>query len=366
MNWKIYKPLLIFLVVIIIIPVLTSLTGSNFYLTQFTMTAYYVLAALGLCMLMGYAGQVSIGQAGFFCIGGYTSAFLTTMNLIPYSSSSIVQFLSSIGLLVKGENLYNEKTLSLSPWAGFFAAILLSVFIAYFIGIPVLKLKGHYLVMATMSFGVVIDVIIRGTRMFGGADGLSNIPAFGLVPGIRVSGEMQDRVMNYFIAWTIVTLGLLVLINLIHSRVGRGLRSLHDNEEGSNAMGVDTARYKLNVFILSAVFAAVAGVFLTHFNGSIGPGEASVMKSVRYVSIVAIGGMSNIWGTLVMGTILSFLSLRGVFGSYDDAVFGSILILVLLFAPDGVLKKQFGAIFGKLRKDRIIKPDSIIGKGQIK
>lgn len=348
MNWRIYKPLLIFLVVIIIVPVITSLTGSNFYLTQFTMTAYYVLIALGLCMLMGYAGQVSIGQAGFFCIGGYTSAFLTTMNLNPYSSSPIVQFLSSTGLLVKGEDLYNEKILSLCPWASFFAAILLSVFIAYFIGIPVLKLKGHYLVMATMSFGVVIDVIIRATRMFGGADGLSNVPAFELVPGIRVSGEMRDRVMNYFIAWTIVTLGLLALINLIHSRVGRGLRSLHDNEDGSNAMGVDTARYKLNVFILSAVFSAVAGVFLTHFNGSIGPGEASVMKSVRYVSIVAIGGMSNIWGTLVMGTILSFLSLRGVFGSYDDTVFGAILILIILFTPDGLLKRQGGIIFGKL------------------
>ncbi len=347
MNWRIYKPLLVFLVVMIIVPVITSLTGSNFYLTQFTMTAYYVLIALGLCMLMGYAGQVSIGQAGFFCIGGYTSAFLTTINLYPFSSSPVVQFLSSAGLLVKGEDLYNQKILSLCPWVSFIAAILLSMFIAYFIGIPVLKLKGHYLVMATMSFGVVIDIIIRATRMLGGADGLSNVPVFELVPGIRVSGEMQDRVMNYFIAWTIVTLGLLVLINLIHSRVGRGLKSLHDNEEGSNAMGVDTSRYKLNVFILSAVFSAVAGVFLTHFNGSIGPGEASVMKAVRYVSIVVIGGMSNIWGTLAMGTVLSFLSLRGVFGSYDDAVFGAILILVMLFAPDGLLKRHDGIIPGK-------------------
>jgi len=358
MSWKMYKPLFIFLVVIILVPVITSLTGSNFYLTQFTMTAYYVLTALGLCMLMGYAGQVSVGQAGFFCIGGYTAAFLTTMNLTSYASSPIVQFLSSAGLLVNGENIYNEKVLFLCPWASFFAAILLSVFIAYFLGIPILKLKGHYLVMATMSFGVVIDVIIRGTRMLGGADGLSNVPAFELVPGVRVGGEIQDRVLNYFIAWTIVTLGLLVLIHLIHSRVGRGLRSLHDNEEGSNAMGVDTARYKLNAFILSAVFSAVAGVFLTHFNGSIGPGEASVMKSVRYVSIVAVGGMSNIWGTLMIGAVLIFLSLRGVFGNYDDAVFGAILILVLLFAPDGLLKKQCGIMIRKLRNDRINKTDS--------
>jgi branched-chain amino acid transport system permease protein len=308
------------------------------------MTAYYLLAALGLCLLMGYAGQVSMGQAGFFAIGGYTSAFLTTMDLSAHSSVPIVSFLSSVGILVKGQNLYLENTLYLTPWVSFIIAILLSILIAYLIGIPVLKLKGHYLVMATMSFSVVVEVLVRGTKILGGADGLSNVPAFQILPGISVSGGIQDRVMNYLIAWTIVVIGILVLINLIHSRVGRALRSLHDNEDASNSMGVDTSKYKLNIFIISAVFATVAGAFMTHFNASIGPGEAGVMKSVRYASIVAIGGMANIWGTLVMGLILFFLSLRGVFGSYDDAVFGAILILVMIFAPDGLLKKDISGI----------------------
>ncbi|NTV90172.1 MAG: branched-chain amino acid ABC transporter permease [Clostridiales bacterium] len=348
MNWKIYKPFIVLITFIILLPVITSLTGSNFYLTQVTMAAYYLLVALGLCLLMGYTGQVSLGQAGFFAIGGYTSAYLTTINLAAYSSLPVVRLLSSAGILTSGKNLYDEKILYLCPWAAFAAAILLSVAIAWFIGIPVLKLKGHYLVMATMSFGVVIEVVVRATKAFGGADGLSNVPAFTLVPGISVSGEIQDRVMNYFIAWTIVILGMLVLVNLINSRVGRALRSLRDNEDATGAMGVDTSRFKLLVFIISAVFAAVAGVFLTHFNASISPGEASVMKSVRYVSIVAIGGMSNIWGTLVMGLILFFMSLRGIFGSYDDAVFGAILIFVMLFAPDGLLKKQGEMILGRL------------------
>lgn len=340
MSWKIYKPLLALIIVVIMIPVITSLSGTNFYLTQMTMTAYYLLVALGLCLLMGYTGQVSMGQAGFFAIGGYTSAFLTTMNLSAYSSVPAVKLLTSIGMLVSGQNLYGETILYLNPWAAFIIAILLSVVIAYFIGIPVLKLKGHYLVMATMSFGVVIEVLVRGTKMFGGADGLSNVPAFQILPGLRVSGEIQDRVFNYSFAWLIVIIGLIVLLNLTHSRVGRALRSLHDNEAATNSMGVNTSKYKLSVFIMSAVFATVAGVFLTHFNASVGPGEASVMKSVRYASIVAIGGMANIWGTLVMGLLLFFLSLRGVFGSYDDAVFGAILILVMIFAPDGLLKKD--------------------------
>jgi branched-chain amino acid transport system permease protein len=158
------------------------------------------------------------------------------------------------------------------------------------------------------------------------------------LPGIEISGSFGTRVLNYYIAWGVVIVGIILLLNLIHSRVGRALRSIHGAEEAANAMGVNTARYKLYIFVLSAVFAAIAGVLVTHYNGGIGPSEAGVMKSVRYVAIVAVGGMANIWGALIMGIVLNFLSLRGVFGSYDDVVFGGILIVIMLFAPQGILK----------------------------
>jgi branched-chain amino acid transport system permease protein len=133
--------------------------------------------------------------------------------------------------------------------------------------------------------------------------------------------------------------------------VGRALRSIHAAEDASNAMGVNTAQYKLKIFILSAALAALGGVFLTHFNGGIGPSEAAIMKSVRYVAIVAIGGMANLWGALFMGVILNFLSLRGYLGSYDDAVFGVILILIMLFAPNGLLRKDlFAGISDKMKQ----------------
>ena len=133
---------------------------------------------------------------------------------------------------------------------------------------------------------------------------------------------------------------MVLLLNLIDSRVGRALAAIHGAEDAAGAMGIPTARYKLNTFVLSAVFAAMAGVLLTHYNGGIGPSEASVMKSVRYVAIVAVGGMANLWGALSMSLVLNFLSLRGYFGSFDDAVFGVILILIMLFAPDGLLRRQ--------------------------
>jgi branched-chain amino acid transport system permease protein len=133
---------------------------------------------------------------------------------------------------------------------------------------------------------------------------------------------------------------MFLLVNLIGSRAGRALRAIHGNEAAAQAMGVDTGRYKLHLFALSAMIAAVAGVFMTHYSGGIGPAETSVMKSVRYVAIVAVGGMANVWGALFAGTVLNFLSLRGFFGTYDDAVFGAVLIAAMLFAPNGLLKKK--------------------------
>jgi branched-chain amino acid transport system permease protein len=194
--------------------------------------------------------------------------------------------------------------------------------------------------MATLGFGSIIYKIVLGAKVFGGADGISNVPPFPLVPGLTVSGSMTERIPNYYIAFFLVLLSASLMNNLVNSRAGRALRSIHGNEEAAEAMGIDTARYKLNLFVISAVFASIAGIFLTHFNAGIGPSEASIMKSVRYVSIVAVGGMANLWGTILAGVTLNFLSLRGCFGSYDEAVFGLILVLMMLFASNGIVMNR--------------------------
>jgi branched-chain amino acid transport system permease protein len=340
-----YLPIAILLLVIIAIQLLASLFGVQYYLTQLTMSAYYSLVAIGLCMLMGYAGQISLGQAGFFAIGGYTAAVISTLDFGGATDTPLVGFLHRLGLLIERTDIYGEETLAFSPWISLLAALLLTLVIAVIIGMPVLKLKGHYLAMATLGFGLIIYKIVLGTGFLGEADGITGVPGFTIIPGVTVSGDFSERTLNYYIAWGVVIIGLILLINLIHSRVGRALRSLHGSEEAAAAMGVDVARYKLAIFVLSALFAAVAGVFLTHYNGGIGPSESGVMKSVRYVSIVAVGGMANVWGTLIMGTLLNFLSLRGVFGTFDDAVFGIILIAIMMFAPEGVLRKAYATAF---------------------
>jgi branched-chain amino acid transport system permease protein len=341
-------PLCILAVLVTVVQVAVTAAGQSFYLTQLTMAAYYTIVVIGLCMLMGYAGQISLGHAGFFAIGGYVSAALVTADFSAFARSGIGHAFVKAGFLALGKDAYGSAVALLNPWLACAAAILAAVAVAFLIGVPVLRLHGHYLAMATLGFGSIIYKIVLGTKVFGGADGLTGVPPFVLVPGLSVSGAMAERVPNYYVAWFLVCAAALFMHNLVDSRVGRALRAIHGNEEAASAMGVDTARCKLGLFVLSAVFAAVAGVFLTHYNGGIGPSEASIMKSIRYVAIVAVGGMANLWGAVAASVVLNFLSLRGYFGSYDEAVFGAILVLVMLFAPNGILIKA--DVWAKLGK----------------
>jgi branched-chain amino acid transport system permease protein len=289
---------------------------------------------------MGYAGQISIGHAAFFAIGGYTSAVLTTLDLTQFKTVGFINILARLKWLSVGKNSWGVEILHASPWLSLAAGVAVSAVVAIIIGWPVLKLRGHYLAMATLGFGTIFYRIFLGTKLFGQADGISDVPAFPMFFGLSIDGTRSHRVMSYYITWVIAGIMLLLLSNLIKSRAGRAIRAMHGNEDAARAMGIDTSRYKLQLFVLSAVMAAIAGAFLTHYNGGIGPSEAGVMKSVRYVAIVAVGGMANLWGTFIASMVLNFLSLRGYFGTYDDAVFGTVLVLMMLFAPDGLLKKK--------------------------
>lgn len=327
-------------ILVVAIQITAALTGNSHILTQLTMTAYYSLLVIGLCMLIGYAGQISMGHAGFFAIGGYISAFLNTFDLSDYKGTQAAAFLVKCRILMDRADLYGNTHLVCQPWAACIIAVSAALIISYCVGGPVLRLKGHYLAMATLGFGIIIYRIVLGTSLLGAADGITDVPGLPVFHGFEVNGKATGRIFNYYFSWSIVAVGMILLLNLISSRAGRALSAIHGAEDAADSMGIATDTYKLYVFILSAGFAALAGVLTTHYNGGIGPSEASVIKSVRYVAIVAIGGMSNLWGALFMSLVLNYLSLRGTFGTYDDAVFGSILILIMLFAPEGLVRKH--------------------------
>ena len=340
MDLRRHIPIAALAAVIVAVQAVMSASGADYFLIQLTMSAYYALVVLGLCLLMGYAGQISMGHAAFFALGGYITAVLSSASITQLFGAETLAALTHRGLLIASSDIYGAAAYRAPSWLSLGLVIIITMAVSYLIGIPVLRLKGHYLAMATLGFGTILYRIFLGTRVFGEADGISDVSPCVIAPGLAVGGDPAARVFNYYFAWGLVALGMILLLNLINSRVGRALRSIHGNEEAAGAMGVDTARYKLNIFVLSAVFAAVGGYFMTHYNGGIGPTEAGIMKSVRYVAIVAVGGMANLWGCLVMGGVLNFLSLRGYFGSYDDAVFGALLIIIMALAPDGIFRKD--------------------------
>ena len=331
-------PFIVLAAALAAVPWVLRKAEMEYCLTQLTMSLFYAIVVLGLCLVMGFAGQVSLGHGAFFAIGGYTSAVLTTCDVSKWQSAAWLGWIKQSPFCVARDDLFGNPILTVSPWAAFFAAMALTFVVANLIGYPALRLRGHYLAMATLGFGMIVHKVILGTAFTGAADGINGVPEWNLGLGLTVSGRRALRVENYFIASGLLLVLLVLLHNLVRSRVGRALQAIHDRETAANAMGINTALYKLKTFVLSALMAAMAGVFFTHYTAGIGPSEAGALKSVRYVALAAAGGMSRLWGVTGMSTPLNYLSLRGLFGSYDNAVFGVLLIAIVSLTPEGPLK----------------------------
>lgn len=354
------RPFLVFAVAAAVVPILLRATATEYCLTQLTMSMYSALVVMGLSLLMGFAGQVSLGHAAFFAIGGYTTAVLTTHNLLPFQETAWVQWLQGARLLTRREDAMGGALLTATPWASFGVAMVATFLMAHLIGWPALRLKGHYLAMATLGFGMIVNKIVVGIPWLGAADGITGVPEWDLGWGVLISGRKPVRFTNFYLASGLVLMFLVVSRNLVRSRVGRALQAIHDRETAANAMGIPTAKYRLKIFTASALMAAVAGVFFAHYTGGIGPSEASVLKSVRYVALAAVGGMANLWGVTVMTIAINFGSLRGWFGTYDNAVFGALLILIISVAPEGPLQPLSAWVRRRFRTGRPARPEAAV------
>ena len=334
-HWRAILPIAALVLAVVLTQVLISGSGRPAALNDLVVTAYHAIVAMGLCLVMGYAGQVSLGHGAFFAIGGYTSAVLTTTPIAMATDGAPGALLLKLGILVLRQDPYGGEFVTAAAGAAFVVAMGITLVVALLIGYPALRLKGHYLAMATLGFGLIVYRIILGSDFTNSADGIYGVPAWQLAPGVAISGKSSLRILNYYVAWGLVILVLVFLLNLVRSRSGRAFRAIHDHELAANAMGIDTSRLKLQAFVLSALLAAGAGCFLTHYNRGIGPSSCGAMQSVRYVALVAAGGTANLWGVLAMSSVLNFCSLRGLFGTMDHAVFGTILIVIVSVAPDG-------------------------------
>ena len=275
---------------------------NDYFISILVFLGINSIVTMGLCLLMGYAGQISLGHAAFFGMGAYFSGILTSRY-------------------------------SYHPVVAFFVGISFSALVAFLVGKPTLRLKGHYMAVATLGFGEIFFIVFNELDFLtGGPSGLSGIPT------LTFFGQVLEGTAYLYLVWGFVFLLLVFSLNVINSRVGRALRAVHGGELAANAMGVDAARYKVQVFVLSAVYASIAGSLYAHYVTFISPSSFGLMPSIMFLMMVVIGGAGTIWGALLGTAVLTSLPeyLRGL-EDFEVLAYGGILMVVLLFMPQGIL-----------------------------
>lgn len=316
-----YIKLALLLAAIVIAPVFVN---NDYYLSVLVFAGIYVIAATGLGMLMGYAGQISLGHAGFLAIGGYSAAILTKMH-------------------------------GWHPVAALLFGIAASIAAALIVGLPALRLRGHYLAMATLGFGEIVYVVCNAAvNLTGGPSGFSGVPYFS-IPGYVFKSEMA----KYYLVWTIAFLVVVLSFNIIRSRVGRALRSIHGDETAAGAMGVNVPFYKIQVFVYSAVLASIAGSLYVFHMRFVSPTGFNLNKSILLLIMIMSGGMGSVWGAVIGAVIFSLLpQFLGIFDDYDILMYGMILLGMMIFLPNGLtglshkIVMQARAITEKMRGRR--------------
>jgi branched-chain amino acid transport system permease protein len=299
------------LVVVAVVAVVPPFLGAG-ALTVFVLLGLSAMAVVGLSLLMGYAGQVSLGQASFTAIGAYTAGLLA-LHGVP----------SGLALI---------------------AAPVLAAVAALVVGVPILRLRGHQLAFATLALQLILLSVLGDAGWAGGAVGLQGLPY------LSVAGFAFDQDLWYaYLALAGVLLTTVVAGNLVRSRVGRGLRALATAEPAAEASGVPVGAYRLMVFAVAAAFAGLAGGVYAFFVGYLAPGSFPVLLSIEYVVMAVAGGLGSIAGALVGATAITLLvqllttvATRPGMPSYAPAVlsyavYAVLLIAVVLLLPDGVV-----------------------------
>ncbi len=315
-----------------VIAFLPVVIGTGFYINVMILVAIYSVTAIGLCLLVGYTGQLSIAHAAFFGLGAYASGILT----------------SRFGL---------------APGLALFASVISVGVIAYLIGLVVLRFRGHYLAIVTLSVVVIVEVLIKELSFVTGGDqGLSDIPPFSL--GHYV---FDSELKIYYLAWIILVALLVFALNIAYSKIGRALTAIKEGEEVARVIGVNSTQYKAYIFVLSAVYAAVSGALYSHYVMFLSPQIAGLTFAFEIILMVAFGGIGSIWGVVFGVASILFLSeyLRG-FDEYRLIIYGVLLVVITLFFPRGLLygiQTVFSDVYEAVSRRRTSFPWSKNSKG---
>jgi branched-chain amino acid transport system permease protein len=298
--------MMILLVAGILIPLLPT---PGYWINLLDYIGLYALVALGLVLLTGVGGLTSFGQAAFVGLGAYTTAYLSTRH-------------------------------GISPWLGLLAGVTLTMISAYLIGLITMRMSGHYLPLATISWGISVYYLFGNMAFLGKYDGLNGIPSITLF-GI----DLLDRRAMYYLIWGIVLLAIIALNNLLNSRPGRAIRALKGGNVMAEAMGIHTARIKVAIFVIAAVLASISGWLYAHLQRSVNPSPFGLNYGIEYLFMAVVGGIGHLWGAVLGAGLLTILKdllqdllprFFGVTGNFEIIVFGVLMILLLQYARDGI------------------------------
>ena len=297
--------------VIAVLLVLPFVLPNSYYTDLAIRMAINAIIVIGLNLLIGFAGQISLGHAGFLGIGAYASAVLPTH-------------------------------FGFHPLLAMVAGAAATAVIAGVVAKPIFKLKGNYLAMATLGLGIIINIALRNEAQWtGGPDGMA-VPALSVL-GFELSSDKQW----YWVVAALLAISVWASLNLIDSPFGRALRALHGSEVASQVVGVNIVRYKVSIFVMSAVFASLMGSITAHYIGFVTPNFADFFHSIELVTMVVVGGMASVFGSIVGAVLLTALpQALATFEGWETVVFGAVLMLCMIFLPKGLVP-TLAAKFGK-------------------
>ncbi|TRZ97573.1 MAG: ATP-binding cassette domain-containing protein [Rhodocyclaceae bacterium] len=307
-----------FLVVFLVLIGSGPLILSEFHVTLLNYIGLSALVALGVVLLTGVGGLTSFGQAAFVGLGAYASAYLTTATDLP-------EWLAWAGG---------------SPWIGLAAGLLLTAIVAWLLGALTLRLSGHYLPLGTIAWGISIYFLFGNVSFLGGHTGISGIPALDLF-----GFELKSGRAFYYVIWVMLLAAVWITRNLLDSREGRAIRALKGGTVMAEAMGVDTARSKVIIFLIAALFAALSGWLYAHLQRFVNPTPFGLQPGIEYLFMAVVGGAANVWGALLGAGLITILKqwlqellpkIFGASGNFEVIVFGMMMVLVLQRARDGI------------------------------
>jgi branched-chain amino acid transport system permease protein len=297
---------------------IAPLAVSEFHVTLLNYIGLYALVALGLVLLTGVGGLTSFGQAAFVGLGAYTTAYLST-------AASLPDWLSPLGG---------------SPWIGLLVGLVVTALVAFVLGLLTLRLSGHYLPLGTIAWGISLYFLFGNLEFLGGHTGMSGIPALSLF-GL----ELRDGRKFYYVIWAVVLGAVWLTQNLLDSREGRAIRALKGGVVMAESMGVDTARSKVVIFLIAALFACVSGWLYAHLQRFVNPTPFGLHIGIEYLFMAVVGGAAHVWGALIGAGVITILkqwlqdwlpTLLGASGNFEVIIFGVMMIFVLQRARDGL------------------------------